>query len=243
MLSPLMERAKEKITAAHRILVMSGAGLSTEAGIPDFRSQDGLYSVNFHGYAPERILSHSFYQNHHQLFMDYLRSHLNYGHLSPDKTYETLAEMEARGKVLGIVTQNIDSFHSRAGSKNVVELHGSLARFYCDACHKPYDGNVIMEATSPINCDCGGKIRPDVVLFDEMVPEIERAFQLAGEADLLLVLGTSLTVYPAAALPQLFIRNNRPVVIINRDVTPYATFPNVIEINAEIGSTIQDLVN
>lgn len=236
-----IESAKDVLAKAHHILVLSGAGLSTEAGIPDFRSKNGLYSVDFHGYNPETILSHSFYIDHADLFYDYLRTRLNYTGILPDDSYILLAKLEQAGKISAVLTQNIDSLHLEAGSDNVIELHGSLKRFYCDHCAKVYPAEDVMKPDSPVRCDCGGSIRPDVVLFDEDVPKITDAWSAAGEADVLLVLGTSLLVYPVAYIPQLFLDHKKPVIIINRDPTPFSLNSNVIEINGEIGATLKKL--
>lgn len=241
MKDKFIETARTKLSQARRILVMSGAGLSTEAGIPDFRSKNGLYSVNFHGHSPETILSHSFYINEPELFYEYLRTRLNCTGILPDDSYLLLARLEACGKVSGIITQNIDSLHLEAGSRNVIELHGTLKRYYCDKCETPYSGPDLMDPATSIRCQCGGIFRPDVVLFDENVPHIGDAWLAADQADLLLVLGTSLVVYPAAHLPTLFLDKGLPVIIINRDPTPYALSQGVIEINGEIGATLQQL--
>ncbi len=236
-----IEMARTRLADASRILVMSGAGLSTEAGIPDFRSKNGLYSVNFHGHSPETILSHSFYLNEPDLFYEYLRTRLNCSGILPDESYQLLARLEETGKVAGIITQNIDSLHREAGSRNVIELHGSLKRSYCDKCETPYSGPDLMDPATSFRCQCGGIFRPDVVLFDENVPQIGDAWLAADQADLLLVLGTSLVVYPAAQLPTLFLDKGLPVIIINRDPTPYALSRGVIEINGEIGATLKQL--
>lgn len=237
----MIRTARMKLDSAQRILVMSGAGLSTEAGIPDFRSKNGLYSQNFFGYNPETILSHDFYLNQTELFYDYLRTRLNYTGILPDESYRLLAHLEATGKVHAIITQNIDSLHLEAGSERVIELHGTLKRYYCDKCETPYDPIQMMTPGQSPHCECGGLIRPDVVLFDESVPRIGDAWMTADQCDLLLVLGTSLRVYPAASLPTLFLEKKLPVVIINRDPTPYELSPGVTEINGEIGKTLREL--
>lgn len=241
MKDKFIESAKAILEKAGNILVLSGAGLSTEAGIPDFRSKNGLYNVDFHGYNPETILSHSFYRDHTALFYEYLRTRLNYTGIRPDESYQLLAKLGQAGKISAVLTQNIDSLHLDAGSANVIELHGSLKRFYCAQCGKAYPPEAIMELDAPVVCDCGGSIRPDVVLYDEDVPKIADAWIAADQADALLVLGTSLLVYPVAYLPQLFLDHKKPVVIINRDPTPYALNSGVVEINGEIGATLKKL--
>lgn len=241
MIDKFIKTAQDRVAEASRILVMSGAGLSTEAGIPDFRSKNGLYSMDFHGHDPQNILSHSFYLNNTKLFYEYLRTKLNLTDIKPDDSYHLLAKLEKEGHVQGIITQNIDSLHLEAGSSNVIELHGTLKRWYCDQCGVKYEAKRMMEPDISPNCECGGIIRPDVVLFDESVPHIQDAWQAAEEADLLLVLGTSLLVYPAAHIPTIFLEKDLPVVIINRDPTPYALARGVTEINGEIGATLKQI--
>lgn len=241
MIDKFIKTAQDRVAEASRILVMSGAGLSTEAGIPDFRSKNGLYSMDFHGHDPQTILSHSFYLNNTKLFYEYLRTKLNLTDIKPDDSYHLLAKLEEEGRVQGIITQNIDSLHLEAGSTNVIELHGTLKRWYCDQCGVKYEAKRMMEPDISPNCECGGIIRPDVVLFDESVPHIQDAWQAAEEADLLLVLGTSLLVYPAAHIPTIFLEKDLPVVIINRDPTPYALARGVTEINGEIGATLKQI--
>lgn len=236
-----IESAKKSLDQAEKILVLSGAGLSTEAGIPDFRSKNGLYSVSFHGHSPETVLSHRFYKRNPEQFYEYLRTRLNYTGARPDGSYELLAQLEKAGKIAAILTQNIDSLHLDAGSQHVIELHGSLKRFYCDQCGRLYSASDQMKPDGSVYCDCGGIIRPDVVLYDEDVPKIADAWIAADQADLLLVLGTSLLVYPVASIPQLFLDRKKPVVIINRDPTPYSLHSGVTEINGEIGLTLKKL--
>lgn len=237
----LLAQAKLKVDQARRILVLSGAGLSTESGVPDFRSPNGLYSVDFHGYNPEVILSHSFYKNRTDLFYEYLRTRLNYTDIKPGISYRVLADLEQRGRIKGVLTQNIDSLHLAAGSQHVVELHGTLASYSCEQCGKHIDAKTMMDEHTPYHCDCGGTIRPDVVLYDESVPKISDALDMAEDADLLLVLGTSLLVYPVAHIPQILLERDLPVVIINRDPTPYADYRGVTEINGEIGTALRAL--
>lgn len=240
-MNALLTPAKETLVQASRILILSGAGLSTESGVPDFRSANGLYSLDFHGYNPEVILSHSFYKHNPDLFYEYLRTRLNYADIKPGNSYQLLAELEQNGKVLGVLTQNIDSLHLKAGSKNVVELHGTLTAFHCEQCGRNYDGRSMMAETTSFVCECGGTIRPDVVLYDENVPKMTEALAMAETADLLLVLGTSLLVYPVAHIPMFFLERGMPVVIINREPTPYSNYRGVTEINSEIGTTLGQL--
>lgn len=241
MKDKFIESAKAALEKSEKLMVLSGAGLSTESGIPDFRSKDGLYSVNFHGYNPETILSHSFLINHTDLFYDYVRTRLNYSGILPDASYQLLAKLEQDHKISAVLTQNIDSLHLEAGSKNVIELHGTLKRFFCDHCKTSYTAEQMMNPMTPVICQCGGLIRPQVVLYDEDVTRINEAWDAAEQADTLLVLGTSLLVYPVAYIPQIFLAHKKPVVIINRDATPYALNSGVIEINGEIGATLRQL--
>lgn len=236
-----IESARTKLENARHILVLSGAGLSTEAGIPDFRSKNGLYSQDFHGYSPETILSHRFYTEHTDLFYEYLRTRLNYTGIAPDASYNLLARLGQEGRILTILTQNIDSLHLEAGSPEVIELHGTLKRFYCDHCHRVYPAEEVLKAGGAVHCVCTGTIRPDVVLYDEDVPKMAEAWTAVDGADVLLVLGTSLLVYPVAYIPQLFLDQQKPVIIINRDPTPYALHSGVTEINGEIGATLRQL--
>ncbi|PKK40274.1 NAD-dependent protein deacetylase of SIR2 family protein [Clostridiaceae bacterium JG1575] len=237
----LIEKAKKVLEEAKRVVVLSGAGLSTEAGIPDFRSKKGLYSVEYYGYPPETILSHRFFNDHPDLFFSYLRDHLNVQGIGPDDSYRLLATLEAEGRVHWTITQNIDSLHRLAGSQKVCEVHGTLRTFSCDRCGKKVDPQSVWTAKEPVRCACGGMLRPDVVLFDEEVCEMQTALSHAMEGDCLLVLGTSLVVYPVASIPQIFLRRQLPVVILNRDPTPYGCAPGVIELQREIGPTLKKL--
>lgn len=229
-----IEEAKSAIKKAKNIMVLSGAGLSTEAGVPDFRSPQGLYSKEFKGYNPETVLSHSFFLNHPDLFYEYIRTYMNYQDLKPSYSYKLL---EKNPKIKMIVTQNIDGLHKGAGSQNVFEVHGTMRDFYCLKCKKHYSVEEMMKDHS-YQCDCGGLIRPDVVLYEENVKDIESVISKVEEMDLLLVLGSSLQVYPVASLPQIFISWCKPVIIINEQETPYKNDDYVIEINDEIKKTI-----
>lgn len=236
-----VDRARSILADANRIAVLTGAGMSTESGIPDFRSPGGLYSRNQTALPPEYLLSHDCLVEQPELFFDYLRTQLNFGTVEPDASYRMLAELERVGCVSGVVTQNIDGLHSTAGSQRVIEAHGSLARFYCSGCGRSADAAKQMRAEVSYRCECGGLLRPDVVLYGEALPAIDEAFDVVEESDALLVLGTSLVVYPIAAIPQLFLRAGKSVVIVNRDRTQYAGLPNVIELNASIGATLPQL--
>lgn len=239
-------KARELIRNAKNIMVLSGAGLSTEAGIPDFRSKGGLYSHDFHGYNPETVLSHSFYLNNPELFWEYLRTELNYTDIKPSESYKLIAELEKEGRVKAVVTQNIDSLHPDAGSKNIIEIHGTLKKCFCDTCGKEYPYKDMMKKDTPVYCTeegCRGIIRPAVVLYDEDVPLMKDVIIAAEECDLLLVLGTSLLVYPVAYIPQLFLESGKEVIIINRDETPYAMAKGVTEINSSIGTALKIILD
>lgn len=205
------------IQKAENILFLTGAGMSTESGLKDFRSKDGLGSSTYEGYYPEEILSRDFFFKETALFYQYLEEKLNVTGISPNKGHLILAEWE-KLKDITIITQNIDSLHQKAGSSNVVEIHGTLAQCTCTSCKA---GRSLKEVFKEgYQCSCGGFYKPDIVLYDEEVTQIVEAFRLAREADLLIVLGTSLKVYPAASIPSIYGASQKGLVIINRDETP-----------------------
>lgn len=211
---------RQWIEESKKIVAFTGAGASTESGIPDFRSVDGLYSQKF-DYPPETIISHSFYKQNPEYFFRFYREKMLPLGYEPNITHKTLARWEAEGKLLAVVTQNIDGLHQKAGSKRVYELHGSVLRNYCTCCGKAFTAEFIRDAAGVPRCDCGGIVKPDVVLYEEGLDgtTIEGAVRAIAEADLLLILGTSLTVYPAAGFINYY-RGSR-LVLINRDETPY----------------------
>lgn len=207
------------ISESSRIVFFGGAGVSTESGIPDFRSVDGLYHQKFE-YPPETIISHSFYERKPDYFFRFYREKMLPLGFEPNITHQVLARWEQEGRLSAVVTQNIDGLHQKAGSKQVLELHGSVLRNYCVRCHKFYDAEFIRDAEGVPRCTCGGIVKPDVVLYEEGLDQntIERSVREIQHADLLIVAGTSLTVYPAAGLIDYY-RGNR-LVLINRDATP-----------------------
>ena len=216
---------KKWIEVSGQIVFFGGAGVSTESGIKDFRSVDGLYHMKFK-YPPETMLSHTFYREHTQEFYDFYRNQLMPPEdIQPNRAHLRLAELEREGKLLGVVTQNVDGLHEKAGSKRVYNLHGSIYQNRCVRCGRRYDGlegaRRIRESQGIPLCDCGGVIKPDVVLYEEGLDQetVEGAVHAIVQADLLIVGGTSLTVYPAAGLLRYY-RGNR-LVLINRDETPY----------------------
>ena len=216
----MLQTLKQWIEESRRMVFFGGAGVSTESGIPDFRSGDGLYSQKF-DYPPEVIISHSFYERNPAYFFDFYREKMLPLGFEPNITHKKLAQWEQEGKLSAIVTQNIDGLHQKAGSKRVYELHGSVLRNYCVRCGKFFSAEFVKESRGIPRCACGGIVKPDVVLYEEgLNPEtLEGAIRAIASADLLLVAGTSLTVYPAAGLIDYY-QGDR-LVLINRDETPY----------------------
>ena len=215
-----LEILQQWIEESQRIVFFGGAGVSTESGIPDFRSVDGLYSQKFE-YPPETIISHSFYQRKPEYFFRFYREKMLPLGFEPNITHRVLARWEEAGKLSAVVTQNIDGLHQKAGSKRVYELHGSVLRNYCTRCGKFHTAEFIKNSTGVPKCDCGGTVKPDVVLYEESLNQdtIEKSVMAIADADMMIVAGTSLTVYPAAGLIHYF-RGNK-LVLINRDATPY----------------------
>ena len=211
---------KQYVEESSAIVFFGGAGVSTESGIPDFRSVDGLYHQEWK-YPPETIISHSFFVRNPEEFYRFYRKKLLCPDAKPNAAHKKLAELEATGKLNAVVTQNIDGLHQLAGSRSVLELHGSVHRNICQVCGAVYDAEWIMMTTGVPHCDkCGGRVKPDVVLYEESLPEdtLTRSVNAIANADLLLVGGTSLTVYPAAGLLRYF--RGEHLVLLNRDATP-----------------------
>ena len=215
-----LETLKTWVEESNNIVFFGGAGVSTESGIPDFRGTDGLYRQKF-DYPPEQIISHSFYLQKPDYFFRFYREKMMPLDFEPNITHLKLAQWEAEGKLRGVITQNIDGLHQKAGSRNVYELHGSILRNYCDRCGKSYSPEYVKFCDTVPKCDCGGTVKPDVVLFEEPLNDhvVEDAVCAIMGADLLIVAGTSLTIYPAAGLVNYY-RGNR-LVLINRDETPF----------------------
>ena len=218
---------KKWVEESSRIVAFTGAGVSTESGIPDFRSVDGLYNQKF-DYPPETIISHSFYERDPEYFFRFYREKMLPLGFEPNITHKTFAEWERQGKMLAVVTQNIDGLHQKAGSKRVYELHGSVLRNYCTRCGKFHSAEFIKEAPGIPRCGCGGIVKPDVVLYEEGLDQdvIEQSIHAISRADLMIVAGTSLTVYPAAGFVNYY-RGNR-LVLINRDATPYDGYADLV---------------
>lgn len=208
------------VETSENIVFFGGAGVSTESGIPDFRSVDGLYNQQY-DYPPETILSHSFYMRKPEEFFRFYKNKMLFPDAKPSTTHIKLAQLEKAGKLKGIVTQNIDGLHQKAGSTHVVELHGSVLRNYCEWCSKFYGIDAVINSEGIPKCSCGGRIKPDVVLYEEGLSEadIREAVRLIREADMLIVGGTSLGVYPAAGLIDYY--SGSKLVLINKTATPY----------------------
>ncbi len=210
----------EIIQKYDNIVFFGGAGVSTESGIPDFRSVDGLYHQQY-DYPPETILSHTFYRRKPEEFYRFYRNKMLFTDVLPNAAHLKLAELEARGKVQAVITQNIDGLHQAAGSKVVLELHGSVLRNFCEHCHAFYDLDYIINSTGVPTCEkCGGPIKPDVVLYEEGLDDktIRDSMRYISEADVLIIGGTSLAVYPAAGLIDYF--KGDKLVVINKAPTP-----------------------
>ena len=235
------EILKEMINESNSIVFFGGAGVSTESGIKDFRSVDGLYNQKYE-YPPETILSHSFFIHNTEAFYKFYRDKLNCLDAKPNITHEVLAELENKEKLKSIITQNIDGLHQEAGNKNVFELHGSIHRNYCMKCHKFYGPEKVFNTIDPIPlCDeCGGVVKPDVVLYEEGLDEkiLSSAIKSIAKSDLLIVGGTSLMVYPAAGLIRYFKGNK--LVLINKQETAFDNFANLV-IHDSIGKTFKNI--
>ena len=212
-------KLKEWIDGSDNIVFFGGAGVSTESGIPDFRSVDGLYNQKWK-YPPETILSHTFFERYPEEYYRFHREKLVIDGVKPNRCHLRLAELEREGKLRAVVTQNIDGLHQAAGSKNVLELHGSILRAYCSRCRKSYDADLMNHGTGVPRCGCGGVIRPDIVLYEEALDQdvMRSAIQYIRNADVLIVGGTSLKVYPAAGLINYY-RGDK-LVLITRSSTP-----------------------
>mgnify|MGYP001778239571 CR=1 FL=1 len=209
---------KEWIDQSDNIVFFGGAGVSTESGIPDFRSVDGLYHQNY-AYPPETILSHTFYREMPEEFFRFYRDKMLCLDAQPNAAHRKLAQWEREGKLKAVITQNIDGLHQKAGSRNVLELHGSVLRNHCERCHKFYDAEYILKSEGIPRCSCGGRIKPDVVLYEEGLDSgiLNRAVRAIMDADVLIIGGTSLVVYPAAGLIDYY-RGSR-LILVNRTPT------------------------
>ena len=234
-----MQQLKKIIKETDNIVFFGGAGVSTESGIPDFRSVDGLYNQKY-DYPPETILSHTFYRHHTDEFYRFYRDKMLCVTARPNKAHLKLAEWEKTGKLKAIVTQNIDGLHQAAGSKKVLELHGSVLRNYCEDCHKFYGVEHILQSKGIPRCECGGSIKPDVVLYEEGLDNevISEAVSYISNADVLIIGGTSLAVYPAAGLIDYY-RGNK-LILINKTATPRDGMADLV-IQGSIGEILSQI--
>ena len=227
------------IKESKKTVFFGGAGVSTESGLKDFRSVDGLYNEKYK-YPPEMILSSSFFYSKTDEFYEFYKNKLNVENYSPNITHEVLALMEKKKLLSSVITQNIDGFHQDAGSSKVLELHGSVKRNYCIKCHKFYDDKYVFNSTGVPLCTCGGIIKPDVVLYEEMLDSntTNEAINEISEAELLIVGGTSLNVYPAAGFLNNF--RGKHLVLINRDITPYDNMCDLV-IHDSLGKVFEQI--
>ena len=227
------------IDSSSNIVFFGGAGVSTESGIPDFRSVDGIYHQKY-AYPPETILSHTFFESHTEEFYEFYRDKMLYLEAMPNPAHIKLAELENAGKLSAVITQNIDGLHQKAGSEKVFELHGSVHRNYCQSCGKCYDAIYMKKSLSVPQCSCGGIIKPDVVLYEEALNDrvVEGAIHAIENADMMIVGGTSLNVYPAAGLLRYFC--GKHLVIINRDSTPADRSASLL-ISENIGKVLSEI--
>ena len=232
---------QEIINISDNIVFFGGAGVSTESGIPDFRSESGIFkSLEKYGDTPENLVSHSYYLDHTEEFFEYYKDTLVFRDAEPNPAHFKLAELEKAGKLKAVITQNIDGLHQKAGSKEVLELHGSVHRNYCQICNKKYSLDYIMESDGIPRCECGGIVKPDVVLYEEPLNNAVLSFAIdyIQNADTLIIGGTSLVVYPAAGLINYF--NGNKLVLINKSETPYDDLASLV-INDAIGETLSQI--
>ena len=232
---------QEIINISDNIVFFGGAGVSTESGIPDFRSESGIFkSLEKYGDTPENLVSHSYYLDHTEEFFEYYKDTLVFRDAEPNPAHFKLAELEKAGKLKAVITQNIDGLHQKAGSKEVLELHGSVHRNYCQICNKKYSLDYIMESDGSPRCECGGIVKPDVVLYEEPLNNAVLSFAIdyIQNADTLIIGGTSLVVYPAAGLINYF--NGNKLVLINKSETPYDDLASLV-INDAIGETLSQI--
>lgn len=233
------ETLQSIITDTDNIVFFGGAGVSTESGIPDFRSVDGLYNQQYK-YPPEKILSHSFFVNNTKEFYDFYRNKMIFLDAKPNKAHIALSNLEKIGKLKAIITQNIDGLHQIAGTKNVLELHGSIYRNYCMKCKKFYDITAITDSIDVPICHCSGIIKPDVVLYEESLNStiMTKAIEYISKADVLIIGGTSLGVYPASGLINYYHGNK--LILINKTITPMDTEADLV-IHDSIGKILENL--
>ncbi len=234
-----VKKLKEIVDNSDNIVFFGGAGVSTESNIPDFRSTDGLYNQTYK-YPPETILSHSFYVRNTEEFYRFYKDKMLYLDAKPNKAHLKLAEWEKNGKLKAVITQNIDGLHQAAGSKKVYELHGSVLRNYCTKCGKFFSAQYILESDGVPKCECGGIIKPDVVLYEEGLDNevMRNAISAIANADVLIIGGTSLAVYPAAGLIDYY-RGNK-LVLVNKSTTPMDSRANLL-VSGSIGEIFDQI--
>lgn len=237
-----MKKLLSIIKSSNNIVFFGGAGVSVESNIPDFRSENGLYSEKNENIPVEEILSHSFFMNNTEKFYDFYKTKMVYLDAKPNACHLALSELEKRGKIKAIITQNIDGLHEMAGSKNVYLLHGTIYKNHCMKCHKSFDIDYIMKSEKVPYCDnCQGIVKPDVVLYEESLDMkvLDKALRYISECETLIIGGTSLTVYPAAGLVNYFQGKN--LVIINKSYSPYDSKADLV-INDSIGEVFKELM-
>lgn len=232
------ETLKQWLSESENIVFFGGAGVSTESKIPDFRSTDGLYNQQY-AYPPETILSHTFYMGRPEEFYRFYRNKMLFPDAEPNRAHKALAKLEQEGRLRAVITQNIDGLHQKAGSREVLELHGSVLRNYCTKCGKFYGLEAVLESEGVPRCTCGGVIKPDVVLYEEGLDQhtLQKAVYYISNADVLIIGGTSLTVYPAAGLIEYY--GGKKLVLINKSVTPMDSRADLV-ISGPIGEILGD---
>ena len=231
-----LETLRQWIAESHNIVFFGGAGVSTESGIPDFRSVDGLYNQQY-AYPPETIISHSFYVRYPEEFYRFYKDRMLFADAKPNAAHRALAKLEADGRLKAVITQNIDGLHQMAGSREVLELHGSVHRNYCTRCGKFYSLDDVIRSEGVPRCDCGGTVKPDVVLYEEGLDSntLETSVRYIRQADMLIIGGTSLVVYPAAGLIDYY--RGSKLVLINKDATARDSQADLV-INGRIGEVL-----
>lgn len=232
-----LETLKLWVEESNNIVFFGGAGVSTESNVPDFRSEDGLYNLKYK-YPPETIISHSFYKRNTEEFFRFYKDRMIYPEAKPNPAHLALAELEKKGKLRAVITQNIDGLHQAAGSKEVLELHGSVHRNYCERCGCFHGLDDVLSQEGVPHCQCGGVIKPDVVLYEESLDDnvITKAIQYISRADVLIIGGTSLTVYPAAGFVNYY--KGHKLVLINKSSTPMDKMADLV-INKPIGQVMR----
>lgn len=238
-----IDKLKKWIAESENIVFFGGAGVSTESGIPDFRGEDGIFkTMSAYGVRPETILSHEFFNKNKEIFFEYYKEHLLFPDAKPNDAHMALAQLESQNKVKAVITQNIDNLHQKAGSKNVLELHGTLYRNYCTNCGAIYDMEYVQNSKGVTKCKkCSGIVRPDVVLYGESLDEevMHKAIEYISNADVLIVGGTSLNVYPAAGLINYY--RGKKLVLINKSITSFDDRADLC-LHGNIGAVFREII-